>query len=186
MIAQTPAFATQEEQDEAIARLVGSFGYGGEQPYHPKPDYPCPLRGTIHWTNVPYARARELVEEANEERTRRRNLDEPSVVSEAEVVMLAALLYYGEMPRLQYPVGPYDLDFVITDYQAAIEVDGHAFHDRKRDKRRDTKIKKQAGITVHRVTAEDVFKDPFWVSRNVCRDIYQDTQRRRETPCHTS
>jgi very-short-patch-repair endonuclease len=147
----------------------------------------CPHRGEVRWEQLPYEEAQRQVARANVERTARRGLDEPSPISEAEIVMLAGLLYYGETPLLQHPVGPYDLDFFIADFDAAIEVDGRDFHNPFRDALRDRRVLELAGIRTYRVPARDAFLDPLWACRRVCRAIVHDRrQRRREQPCRTS
>lgn len=150
--------------------------------YELRPPLNCPHRGEVTWERLPYEEAQRQVCRANLDRTRRRGLQEASPISEAEIVLLAALLFYGEAPLLQHPVGPYDLDFLIADYNAAIEVDGREWHDAERDARRDRAVLELAGISTYRVAAADVFKDPLWCVRVVCQDIIS---YRRETPCPT-
>lgn len=175
------AFPTPEAQQAALdAYIQANIGYGGGKPYDTRQFYRCPFRGDVAGYEIPYDRARELVTAANEERTERRDLEQPSPVSEAEVVLLAALLFYGENPLLQHPVGPYDLDFLIDDYRAAIEVDGRQHLNRnqaRKDKRRDQYVLERTGIRTYRVPARDVFKDPLWTVRYTCREISLDTLR---------
>lgn len=169
-------------ENAATIRGLEHVLLGRSLSYDLRPPMRCPHRGEVTWDMLPYEQAQKDVARANLDRTRRRHLSEPSPISEPEIVLLAALRFYGEHPLLQHPVGPYDLDFLIADYQAAIEVDGCDFHDPISDARRDRRVLETAGIRTYRVPARDVFKDPLWCVRVVCKDIIRD---RREQPCPT-
>lgn len=166
----------------ALSRVV----LGRSLSYELREPLRCPHRGEVPRERLPYEEAQRQVAGANIERTRRRQLTQPSPISEAEIVMLSGLLFYGEKPLLQIPVGPYDLDFLIADYHAAIEVDGRDFHDPEKDAIRDRRVLEIAGIRTYRVTARDALHDPLWTCRRVCRAIVHDRrQARQETPCPT-
>lgn len=132
-----------------------------------------PNATTIHGETVaverlPIEEARALVEKANAERAERRQ--RASYVSEAEIDLLAAFLYYGEHPELQYPVGPYDADFYFPRYKTAVEVDGRDFHDLLRDRRRDRYFA-DAGIRTIRVPARCVWKDPLKAASRAAQEM---------------
>lgn len=71
--------------------------------------------------------------------------------------------------RRQHPIGPYILDFYCASAKLAIEVDGLA-HDTagrpERDRKRDAYLAR-AGITVLRVAAADVMRDPNEVANGI-------------------
>lgn len=167
----------------AVIRGLQTVVLGRSLAHDLKPPLRCPYRGEVPWSALPYEEAQRQIARANVERTKRRQLAEASPISEAEIVMLAGLLFYGETPLLQHPVGPYDLDFLIADYSAAIEVDGRAHHDPVKDARRDKRVLELAGIRTYRITARDAIHDPLWVTRTACRTIVTD---RREAACPTS
>jgi len=169
-------------ENAATVRGLERVLLGRSLSYELRESLRCPHRGEVPWEMLPYEQAQKDVARANLGRTVRRRLDEPSPISEPEIVLLSALLFYGEAPLLQHPVGPYDLDFYIADYHAAIEVDGREWHTPEKDARRDRRVLKLGGIHTYRVTATDVMKDPLWVVRRVAWNIIRD---RRETPCPT-
>ncbi len=130
----------------------------------------CNFRGPISLRTLPVPEARAAVEDANRHRAQRRLLKN-SPVSEAEVELLAALLYYGEWPELQYPVGPYDADFFFPRYSTAVEVDGKEHANRKtQDERRDWYFSTQ-GIHTVRVPAKDVWRDPLRTAHAVVAEM---------------
>lgn len=62
----------------------------------------------------------------------------------------------GRTPMvMQYPVGPYNLDFANPTKKVAIEADGKEFHDLDRDEARDTRLWKEFGWKVYRVTGTE-------------------------------
>ena len=176
-MADMPIHPSIEEDVAAITRGVLKRLWW-EKPNHERTPLHCPFRGEVPWTQLPLERSARMVVEANRERTERRKLKTPSIVSEAEIALLAGLLFYGEMPRLQAPVGRYDVDFLIADYDAAIEVDGKEWHDAKKDARRDAHLFEQHGIRTYRVPARDALRDPLWAARYTCQAIVSDRRSR--------
>lgn len=150
-----------------------------ETPNHDRAALRCPFRGDVLWPQLPLEQAAADVIKVNHERTKRRQLRIPSPVSEAEITLLAGLRFYGEQPLLQHPVGPYDLDFYIADYQAAIEVDGAHWHNPKKDACRDRRVFEIAGILTYRVPARDALRDPLWAVRYTCLEIVRDHRDHR-------
>ena len=69
--------------------------------------------------------------------------------------------------RRQHPIGPYVLDFFCGAGSIAIEIDG-ATHDARRDydSVRDRYLK-SVGITVIRINAADVLRDPDGVAASI-------------------
>lgn len=59
---------------------------------------------------------------------------------------------------MQYPVGPYTLDFGDPERKIGIEADGKAFHDKDRDAARDKRLLEQFGWKVFRVTGAECMK----------------------------
>ena len=59
---------------------------------------------------------------------------------------------------MQYPVGPYTLDFADPTRKIALEADGKAFHDKARDTERDQRLLEQFGWKVFRVTGAECMK----------------------------
>lgn len=59
---------------------------------------------------------------------------------------------------MQYPVGPYTLDFADPTRKIALEADGKAFHDKARDTERDQRLLEQFGWKVFRVTGSECVK----------------------------
>lgn len=171
----------------AVIRGLETVVLGRSLAHDLKQPLRCPHRGEVPWAQLPYDDAQRQIARANVERTRRRRLNDPSPISEAEIIMLAGLLYYGERPLLQHPVGPYDLDFYIPEYAAAIEVDGRDWHEPGSDARRDRRVLEIAGISTYRVAARDACHDPLWACRRVCSAIVRDRRRsHEEQPCLTS
>jgi very-short-patch-repair endonuclease len=71
--------------------------------------------------------------------------------------------------RSQHPMGPYILDFYCRKAKLCVEVDGwsHNMGDRpERDVRRDAWLVEQ-GVTVLRIPAADVLKDPDGVAEMI-------------------
>lgn len=70
----------------------------------------------------------------------------------------------GHMPMvMQYPVGPYFLDFANPRLKVAIEADGKAFHDPAKDALRDAKLWNEFGWKVYRVSGREchrILPDP--------------------------
>lgn len=127
----------------------------------------CPIDGPIAISRLPLDEARAAVVAANAERAKRRGME--SVVSESEIDLLAAFLYYGYHPELQYPVGHYDADFFFPRYMTAIEVDGRSHAKRWiRDLSRDRYFE-NAGITTLRVQAKVVWRDPLQAANDLTR-----------------
>lgn len=59
---------------------------------------------------------------------------------------------------MQYPVGPYTLDFGDPERKIGIEADGKAFHDKDRDAARDKRLLEEFGWKVFRVTGAECMK----------------------------
>lgn len=130
----------------------------------------CPIVGAVSIESLPRDNASELVAAANRERTIRRALEIPSPVSEAEIDLVAGLLFYGAKGfTLQHPLGRYDVDIYWPQERLAIEVDGAAYHDPERDRRRDLVLEHDHDVHTHRVAAERVWLDPLWAARQVAQ-----------------
>lgn len=128
------------------------------------------FHGPVAISTLPLEEARALIVAANTERARRRELAH-SPVSESEIDLLAAFLWYGERPELQHAVGPYDADFYFPRYSTAIEVDGrHHIESWIRDRRRDRYFD-SVGIRTMRVPAKVVWRDPLKAASDVAQDM---------------
>ena len=91
--------------------------------------------------------------------------------SPAEEAMLAGFAALGVAVEQQVEIGAYRLDFAFVDARVAVEVDGHAFHDRtpeqaQRDRARDRELVAR-GWTPLRFTAREVFADAPGCTRQV-------------------
>jgi very-short-patch-repair endonuclease len=126
----------------------------------------------VHVDRLPWERAAKIVERANRDRTDRRKLDEPSPVSPLEIALAAALLYYELDFAAQVPIGVFDADFVVSGW-LVLEVDGKAYHDKKRDRTRDS-IMERDGFNVLRFSGRSVYQDPLRCAREAIR--YRDRQ----------
>ncbi|MGA0608213.1 endonuclease domain-containing protein [Phenylobacterium sp. VNQ135] len=77
----------------------------------------------------------------------------------------------GPAFRRQHPVGPYVLDFYCAQARLCVEVDGwaHGTEDRpRRDARRDAYLRGE-GISVYRIAAADVLRDPDSIAEGIVR-----------------
>lgn len=78
-----------------------------------------------------------------------------------------ALVDLGIPPVRQHPVWPYTLDFYYPDEKLCVEVDGAAYHDSDRDRRRDRTLRLDHGISTRRFTGKEVYRDAAWCARQV-------------------
>ncbi|MBX3703970.1 MAG: DUF559 domain-containing protein [Steroidobacteraceae bacterium] len=60
---------------------------------------------------------------------------------------------------MQYPVGPYVLDFACPSHRIALEADGKAFHDPERDAWRDSILWREHGWKVYRVSGSECYRN---------------------------
>lgn len=91
--------------------------------------------------------------------------------SPAEEAMLAGFATIGLKIEQQVELAGYRLDFAIAVARIAVEVDGHAFHDRtpeqaQHDRARDRELTAR-GWRVLRFTAREVFADAVGCARQV-------------------
>lgn len=119
---------------------------------------------------LPWTRAEEAVQEANQRRTAFRNLETRSPISKMEIALCAGFFYYNMEPSLQFPIGPFDADFFFPAGSLLVEVDGREFHSRKRDQVRDA-ILAQKGYRTMRFSGRHVFADPLRCARDVQQQL---------------
>jgi very-short-patch-repair endonuclease len=88
-----------------------------------------------------------------------KSADTGAFESPIEEILYDALFKAGltEM-RLQFPVGPYRADLALPSVKVAIEADGAAYHNAKKDAVRDTYFKRQ-GWAVIRFTGSQIVRN---------------------------
>ena len=95
--------------------------------------------------------------------------------SEIEERMLALIRDAGlPVPKVNFPFGPYKLDFYWPDARFALEVDGYRFHSSRyrfeRDRRKDNDLRR-AGIEVMRTVAREIKERSYALIADVTRSL---------------
>ncbi len=95
--------------------------------------------------------------------------------SETEERMLALIRQAGlPAPKVNFPFGPYKLDFYWPDARFALEVDGYRFHSSRyrfeRDRRKDNDLRR-AGIEVMRIVAREIKERSYALIADVTRSL---------------
>ena len=75
-----------------------------------------------------------------------------------EEMLFAALKARGLSPTVQYGIGSFRVDFAFSDRQLAVEADGRAWHDAKRDAERDRRLRAHGWETV-RFSGSQIYRD---------------------------
>ena len=102
-------------------------------------------------------------------RTKARSLRKAMSLPEVLLWRLLKNRGTGARFRRQHPIGPYILDLYCADLKLAVEIDGisHDMGDRpERDEKRFAWLQGQ-GLTVIRIAAMDVLKDPEAVAESI-------------------
>ena len=89
--------------------------------------------------------------------------------------MLALIRDAGlPVPKVNFPFGPYKLDFYWPDARFALEVDGYRFHSSRyrfeRDRRKDNDLRR-AGIEVMRTVAREIKERSYALIADVTRSL---------------
>ena len=93
--------------------------------------------------------------------------------------MLKGKQLEGAKFRRQFSIGPYILDFYCPEYRINIELDGDGHYSPdgyKHDKKRNSYLYEEHGITTLRYENKDVFKFP----ENICKQIRKVIKTKRE------
>jgi very-short-patch-repair endonuclease len=86
--------------------------------------------------------------------------------TESERILNSKLLEKGWSFEFQFLLSGYIPDFYFPEKKKIVELDGKAFHDPKKDKLRDSRLKKQ-GIKILRIKSWRVFRELDFVLEEI-------------------
>lgn len=111
-----------------------------------------------------YKRKTPLISEVSSERRRGKInpyfLDWLPMFTPIEEAAWNCIRHYGVPLYPQVPALRYFIDFANPHFKIGLELDGKAFHDAAKDKRRDQELYDREGWRIFRVTGSEAFRQP--------------------------